>query len=239
MGKAFKESRIEAAQRRYDDAAKLCAILERDGLRPSPAHRIALEHAGRDLRNETLLDRWGHKRGTPETYEKISHVTEGNRQSGIDRMHETGQISNEQHGAAMDICYIAESIERAVSVRSGNIEARVDCQSGNTSLLIESLGRVRLEMTYSRWRDRLPMPRRMVIDMVTNTQSLVNTARSYGVPWRKARGRLIDALDRWIDIREMIWNTIDEQDVASVHFKLGGILLPPMPKIAERELEAS
>lgn len=231
MAKAFKESRLETAQRRYDELVAQCDI--------SVAGRLALERAKNELRNARLIDRWGHKRGTPETYEQISYVTEGNRQSGIDRMHESGQISNEQHSAAMDICFVAESIERAVSVRSGNIEARVDCQGGDRDQLIESLGRIRLEMTYSNWRDRLPMPRRMVIDMVTNTQSLVNTARSYGVPWRKARGRLIDALDRWLDIREMIWNTIDEQDVAAVHFKLGGILLPPLPKLAPRELEAS
>ncbi len=239
MAKAFKETRLEAAQRLYTKAAKICAMLERDGFRPWSGDRLTLEHAARDLRRETLLDRWGHKRGTPETYEQISYVAEGNRQSGIDRLHESGQISNEQHGAAMDICYIAESIERAVSIRSGNIEARVDCQAGDRDQLIESLTRIRLEMTYSNWRDRLPMPRRMVIDMVTNTQSLVNTARSYGVPWRKARGRLIDALDRWIDIREMIWRTIDEQNVMPIHFKLGGILLPPTPRVVGRELEAN
>lgn len=235
MGKTFKETKLEIAQRRHKELERIVALSPC----PSATDRLALEHAARDLRYELLADRWGHKRGTPETYEKIAGVREGDRQSGIDRMAESGQISDEQHAAAMDICYVAERIERAVSVRSGNIEARVDNQGADRDELIEKLGTIRLEMTYSAWRDRLPMPRRMVIDMVTNTQSLVNTARSYGVPWRKARGRLIDALDRWIDIREKIWATIDEDDVIRVHRKIGGILLPAMPKLEARQMQDS
>lgn len=235
MAKAFKETRLEIAMRRYDEIARIVDCAQH----PSAVDRLVLEQAARDLRQQRLLDRWGHKRGTPETYEQISYVREGDRQSGIDRMAEIGQISTEQHAAAMDICFVAERIESAVSVRSGNIEARVDCQGAGRDQLIESLGIIRLEMVYSAWRDRLPMPKRMVIDMVTNTQSLVRTARSYGVPWRRARKQLIDALDRWINIREMIWNTIDENDVRPIHFKLGGILLPPIARIMQRDLEPS
>ena len=88
-------------------------------------------------------------------------------------------------------------------------------------MLTERLSHVRLEMTYNRWRDRLPMPRRMVIDMVISDRDLVGTARVHNIPWRQARCRLIAALDLWLELRDAVWREIDGDDTARAYRRLG------------------
>lgn len=148
--------------------------------------------------------------------------TKRNRQqSALALMHERGSISPAQYEAAGQIARIAENIERAVSLRGSRMEPRVDCGGSARDMLVERLSHVRLEMTYSRWRDRLPMPRRMVIDMVISDRDLVGTARVHNVPWRQARCRLIAALDLWLELRDMVWREIDGDDAARAYRRLG------------------
>jgi hypothetical protein len=148
--------------------------------------------------------------------------TKRNRQqSALGLMHEWGAISPAQFEAASQIARIAESIERAVSLRGARLEPRVDCGGSARDMLTERLSQVRLEMTYNRWRDRLPMPRRMVIDMVISDRDLVATARVHNVPWREARRRLIAALDLWLELREAVWREIDADDAGRAYRQLG------------------
>ncbi len=148
--------------------------------------------------------------------------TKRNRQqSALALMHERGAISPAQYEAAGQIARIAESIERAVSLRGSRLEPRVDCGGSARDMLTERLSHVRLEMTYNRWRDRLPMPRRMVIDMVISDRDLVGTARVHNIPWRQARCRLIAALDLWLELRDAVWREIDGDDTARAYRRLG------------------
>jgi len=140
--------------------------------------------------------------------------------SGIARMHGNGELTNDQFASSIEIGRVAEMIERAVSVRGASLEARVDNSSSSRDVLIERLYMVRIEATYTQWRTHLPMPRRMVLDMILTTQPLVAIARVHGVPWRLARKRLIASLDRWADIREKVWDRLDERDLAAAHYRI-------------------
>lgn len=157
------------------------------------------------------------------------HLTKTKRRrsaSSMARMHENGQITADQHAAAMEIALVAELIERSVSVRGASLEARVDSSGSGRDVLVERLAIVRLERAYSDWRRFLPMPRRMVIDMVLADRDLFATARVFRVSWPTARKRLIAALDRWIDIRERTWRNVDERDVLQRYAMIGcGVLL--------------
>jgi len=159
----------------------------------------------------------------------VTHVETGTRaqtkrsrqQSALALMHDRGAISTAQFEAAGQIARIAESIERAVSLRGSRLEPRVDCGGSGRDMLTERLAQVRLEMTYNRWRDRLPMPRRMVIDMVIGDRDLVGTARAHHVPWREARRRLLGALELWLELRDAVWREIDGDDARRAYLRLG------------------
>ena len=159
----------------------------------------------------------------------VMHVETGTRaqtrrnrqQSALALMHERGAISPGQFEAVGQIARIAESIARAVSLRGSRMEPRVDFGGSGRDMLTERLAQVRLEMTYNRWRERLPMPRRMVIDMVIADRDLVGTARAHNVPWREARRRLIAALELWLELRDAVWREIDADDAARAYRRLG------------------
>ena len=231
-----QESRLLRSERVFSHTEK---ALTNAGESPSVPLRLAFVRAEADLARQRLLDKFGHRKGTPETYQRIEDIPENSRQSPIDRMYESGQITIEQQNAATEISIVAEAIERDVNVRGASLEARVDNSGAGRDVLVETLGRVRLELTYSYWRQHLPMPRRMILDMVLTNRPLVATARAYGVPWRKARKWLIAALDRWIDFKERIWTRVDVEEVERAYRMLGaGILLPPMAKSSKSIAEA-
>lgn len=137
-------------------------------------------------------------------------------------LYERGSITEEQFEASVQIARVAEIISQAVGMRSASLEARVDNSGSAKDLLIEHIGRVRLEATYSAWRQTLPMPRRMVIDLVTGSVSLTVSSRRYRMRKRKAKVILVDALERWIKLREKIESEIEEQEVIAAHFRAGG-----------------
>lgn len=231
-----REPRLLQATRALAKATRAAAQFENAGKECPLLIRIQIEHAKRDHARELLMDQYGHKRGTPETYAKIDAIPANRRQSPIDRMYESGQITIEQQAAATEIAVVAEAIERMAGVRGASLEARVDNEGASRDVLLETLSRIRLEATYTAWRNQLPMPRRMYLDMILTNRSLVATARVYGAPWRPTRARLLRALDRWHDLKEITWRTVDEGDVQRIYAKLGeGILLPPRPKIDARE----
>lgn len=207
--------------------------LETPGKLPGETHREwrdRLDAAAlvRRYPGEPLLPAEAEAHGVYED-RVVTHVetntraqTKRNRQqSALATMHERGAISPGQFEAAGQIARIAESIERAVSLRGSRLEPRVDFGGSARDLLTERLSHVRLEMTYNRWRERLPMPRRMVIDMVIGDRDLVGTARVHNVPWREARRRLIASLDLWLELRDAVWREVDGDGVARVYRRLG------------------
>jgi hypothetical protein len=135
---------------------------------------------------------------------------------------ERGSIDEDQYDAAVEISRVAEAISRPAGMRSASLEARVDNSGSAKNLLIEHLGWVRMEKAYSIWRTRLPMPKRMVIDLVTGATTLNTAARRYRMRKNRARTRLVDALNSWIGLCEEMREKIDERDVESAHHRAGG-----------------
>lgn len=143
------------------------------------------------------------------------------RYSALELMHEKGTITPEQFGTYQQICEVAEKIARGAGVKTGSLVARVDNSGGNRDLLLERLAWVRLEATYTTWRNRLPMPRAMVLEMITLDRDLKATARVYNKPWPKARAMMLRSLDLWNEIHEAMHRQIDEQDVERIYRGLG------------------
>jgi len=136
-----------------------------------------------------------------------------------------GVISDEQYAAACEIATVVERMEATVGIRSASLEARVDNSGAARDLLIETLSQVRREVAYSLWRQWLPYPKRMVIDMVVLQRPTFATARRYKMGLPKAKARLIRALDNWDDAKERVRKMLDEQDVLAAHQRAGGGIL--------------
>lgn len=152
------------------------------------------------------------------------HLTKTMRRKSVSsmaRLHDNGQITGDQWAASQEIALVAEMIERSVSVRGASLEARVDSSGSGRDVLVERLHLVRMEQAYTQWRQHLPMPRRMVIDMVLGDRELFATARVHGVGWPRARRLLLGALNSWIDIRAKVWRDVDERDVLARYARLG------------------
>lgn len=142
------------------------------------------------------------------------------RQSSIARMHAKGSITAEQYQAALDIARVAEMIGGDVGFRGASIEERVS-GSGRADLATDrNLRIIRLERLYTEWRERLPMPRRLYIDLVLSDQGAAELARSYRHDWPTARKRLIRSLDVWVGLKDRIWNTIDDAAVAAAEQRI-------------------
>ena len=94
-------------------------------------------------------------------------------------LYESGTLSEEQFDASVEIARIAEEITLPVGMRSASLEARVDNSGSSENLLIEKLTRVQLEAAYNSWRAFLPMPKRMVIDLVLGSSTIMAASRRY------------------------------------------------------------
>lgn len=136
-------------------------------------------------------------------------------------LYERGSIDEDQFEAATEIIRAAELIGRAVGVRGASLEARVDCSGASRDMLIEHIGRVHLERTYSVWRDWLPTPKRMVIDVIVDGRPLKATSLRHRMDLRKGRKWVISALNYWIKLRAKIRDEIEEREVEAVYHRIG------------------
>lgn len=166
--------------------------------------------------------------------ETVMHVETGTRVetkrrrglSSLVRMHQTGRLDNAQYEAALRIARVAERIESSVGVRCSNAEARVDCSSAGRNVLFERLSQVRDEAAYARWRRLIPLPRRMILDMILVDRPLSTTARIHGKRWETRNGikgacdLFIAALDLWIMLRERVGREIDERELLAIHARI-------------------
>ncbi len=159
-----------------------------------------------------MLDRWKHKNeGTPETHDKASRQ----RQGTIARLFELGTIDADQLGWAAEIAAAAEEIERDVVIRPMTYEPRIDCAHSTDGLLIEGLHRVRRSVAYTHWRGRLPMPKRMVLDVLSIEQlSLTVSAERHNVHRRVVKRAVIRALNGWPASLEFAENRVDVSELA-------------------------
>ncbi|HEX7694601.1 MAG TPA: hypothetical protein VF409_08930 [Sphingomonas sp.] len=213
-------------------AARRLAALPPRGDRPDAAARLAVAVRRREeseLQREAMIARWRHKNdGTPETHEKIAALPDRRRQSPLYRMERLGKISADERAAAEQIAGVIERIGRAAAIRSVSLETRVDHAGSGRDHLVESLARVRLEVAYRAWRDAIPEPKAMVLDMVTSNRSFVEQARKYGLQWRTARKRLIAALRLWPSMMAAARREVERDDVDEIYRRIGSPTpLPP------------
>ncbi|MGF7152628.1 hypothetical protein [Novosphingobium gossypii] len=124
-----------------------------------------------------------------------------------------GVIDKDQYGASVEITAAAEILTRATGMLASNFEPRVDSSASAHDAILEQVAQVRLSVAYTKWRNMLPMPKRMILDMILEQGSLKAKARKYRLGWPRARKLLIDALDNWIKVREDVARDIDDRDV--------------------------
>lgn len=198
--------------------------------RPDENH---LQWRARLARMEETRRRQGEDTVTPEA--KLHGLTEAlvqddegrtwqsyrrKSRSALAYMRERGNLTDDQFYSAQRIAEIAELLERTVAVSCASLEARVDCTGSARDALNESLYRVRAEGAYTEWRSKLPLPRRMVIDMVTQDSGLAEIAAQHNMGWRRAREILTDALDAWPEIFARYCGKIDQDDLDRQHARL-------------------
>lgn len=216
-----------------ESAARRLAALPRRPDKPDPDERLALALRRREeseARREAVIERWRHKQdGTPETHEKIAALPDRRRQSPLHRMERLGKISADERAAAEQIASVIERIGRAAAIRSVSLETRVDHAGSGRDHLVESLARVRLEVAYRAWRDAIPEPKAMVLDMVTSNRSFVEQARKYGLQWRTARKRLITALRLWPGMMAAARREVERADVDEIYRRIGALTPSTLP----------
>jgi hypothetical protein len=187
--------------------------------------------AEREVSRKALIEKWAPWEGTPETNEKIDIVPCRRRASPLERMRALGKISEDELAAGEEIASVAEMIERTVGVRSNSLEARVDYAGSARDALVESLGRIRMEVAYTAWRNSLVKPPRLVLDMILTNVSYVAIAARYEIPYRIARKRLVSALRAWPEFKYLARIDVKPEDVIETYQRIGdGRLLPPKPK---------
>lgn len=154
--------------------------------------------------------------GTPET--RYNHSRK--RPNALQRAYERGDLDDDQLAYAHEIASVAELIKRDVSTSTASLEGRVDVCRFNDGTIIEGLRLVRFQMAYTMWRSALPAPKALVLDMIQDDPlPYSSAARLHGVGHKKARQRLIQALDAWPDfLQETL--AIKREDVDLAHARL-------------------
>ncbi|WP_010339903.1 hypothetical protein [Sphingobium yanoikuyae] len=141
-----------------------------------------------------IREAWNHKAyGTPETWERSTSTHDG----ALIQLHRNGTIDKDQLEWAAQIANVYRSLEADVGIKVASLEARVD-QSRGGGRAAEGVLRVRMHLAYGYWRDMLPMPKQLVLDMIVGDAIGYSVAAArYRVHKRKAKRFLIDALNRW------------------------------------------
>lgn len=157
-----------------------------------------------------MRERWSHKaRGTPETWDAAVRTHQG----ALSQLHRNGTIDSEQLEWAAQISNVHRSIEADVAVKVASLEARVD-QSRRPIGAIESIRRVRHHLAYGDWRDRLPSPKALVMDMIVGDAiGYTVAARVHRVHNRKAKRLLIEAIDRWPECMERAYRMWSKEEI--------------------------
>nr|WP_302054066.1 hypothetical protein [Sphingomonas tagetis] len=159
-----------------------------------------------------LREKWSHKAvGTPETWEQ-----DGKHTDALIQMEKNGTITKEQVEHAAQIANVHRSIESDVAVKVASLEARVD-SSRRGGAVAERIHRVRMHHAYTIWRQTLPLPRELTLDMIVGEEGYTVVARRYRVHNRKARRLLIVALDRWPLCVASAFSAIDQETVDAMN----------------------
>lgn len=163
-----------------------------------------------------LRESWSHKQGTPETLEHAETVR--TRQGSIARLYASGAIDAEQLGGAAEIAGVYELIGNDVTVRTADYGCRVDTFRHGDGFY-EALGRVRMEMAYSRWRATVGRygPIAAILDMIVGDVGVTIVARRHRMHHRRAKQLLVDALDHWQTMKRAARDAVDPATLAAAH----------------------
>lgn len=158
-----------------------------------------------------LRERWNHKtKGTPETWEAASRTHQGS----LAQLHANGTIDNDQLESAAEIANVYRSLQADVAIDVASLEAKVDASHQFTDRNGESVRRVRMHLAYGYWREALPQPKQMVLDMVVgDTVGFTVAAKRYRVHNRRAKRELISALDRWPSCVDRAYKSWSDEDI--------------------------
>lgn len=171
-----------------------------------------------ELREEArIVDSWRkhEAHGTAETLIKASRSSIGT----LARMYSDGHLTIDQLAWSEEIRRVAEYIGRDVAIGTISFETRVDNGFTGHRMAEESLGRVRAEVAYSRWRQQLRAPG-PVLAMIVEDRGVSGVGREFRMRNATARALLVDALDAWPDCYGWARDRVDEDDIVAVQRRL-------------------
>jgi hypothetical protein len=179
----------------------------------------------------TLVEKWSHKQGTPETHEHAAHTHQG----ALAQLLANGTLNAEQVEWAAQISNVHRSVVSGVEVAVASLEARVD-QSSRGPAVAERIHRVRMHGAYTLWRSTLPAPKSLVLDMIVgDAVGYSVAAKRYRVHNRKAKRLLLEAISRWPICVVNVFGTVDARMVADMNEARvpHGVAPPRMPDRVE------
>jgi hypothetical protein len=153
--------------------------------------------------------------GTAETLIKARFASQGS----LARMFGNGHLSIDQLAWAEEIRTVYDRIGRDVAIGTISFETRVDNGFAGHRMAEESLGRVRAEVAYTRWRRQLRKPA-PVLAMIIDDRSCRAVAAEFRMRDATARGLLTGALDAWPDCYGWARDSVDEDDLVAVQRRL-------------------
>lgn len=194
-----RKARIEAARRREQQRVAHLVLGQprpqvagRKGRGKAKRKPVPLEPGVEEA--VQLRERWSHKQGAPETHEAAAATHDG----ALIQLYRNGTIDAEQLEWAAEIANVHRSIVSGVEVAVASLEARVDQSRSPEGQMVEGFRRIRLHLAYGIWRDALPAPRQLVLDMIVgDAVGYTVAARRHRVHNRKAKRLLLEALARW------------------------------------------
>lgn len=142
-----------------------------------------------------LRERWSHKAvGTPETHEH-AHAA-ARREGALARLVATSVLNAHHLAAAEEIEKAYRAVTADVAVRTAKLEPR-GSGGGPLAASVERIGAVLLERAYSAWREAVHPHGVMLLSIIIDDVGVTIAAREARMSNRRARGLLVDALDRW------------------------------------------
>lgn len=188
LSRRLRDTR-SAVQRTLDDRKAAAAVAW-------AARHPSMAKEQRSLRKQQAerIKSWDHKRaGTIETHDHAARTHQG----ALVQLHVNGTIDNDQLEWAAEIANVYRSIGSDVGIAISSLEARID-EGRRTTGSVEGIRRVRLHYAYTLWREALPAPKQMILDMIVgDAVGYSVAARRHGVHNRKAKRLLIEALSAW------------------------------------------
>ncbi len=162
-----------------------------------------------------VREAWHHKAyGTPETWERSTRTHDG----ALIQLQRNGTIDTDQLEWAAQIANVYRSMEADVGVKVASLEARVDESRRHGGRAAESVYRVRMHLAYGYWRDLLPAPKQLVLDMIVGDAIGYSVAAArYRVHKRKAKRFLIDSINRWPMCVAHAFSMVDRDAVAALN----------------------